>query len=346
MNGWDIFSRLYDLVAIPLTAGVDAMIAAMTGWVAGWLKVALVVYVTGRLMWQALVQNGEPLSEVERLVVMGAAAIALVTTVGGYGPWARDVLLNGLGPEVGRVLAGALGNRPVTGPLFDEIWGKAWVSGLAIYRSLPWSIAGLGLCIIVVFYWIIAVFAIAVAFLVWMKAFIILALLIGVGPIFAGLFVFPLFRHMAIGWLNTVFANIVLQVLSTALLALLLSAETQLLSQVATLAAAGGMANEIRGVQMLLAGMVLFVACGWITYQLPGIASAITGGFAGYALPYIRSYGRGSSGGGGGGGPPQRDPSPPQAAAPVSPAPVAPAPIPLALPRPAPGPTGPSMSNR
>jgi len=152
VNGWDIFSRLYDLVAIPLTAGVDAMIAAMTGWVAGWLKVALVVYVTGRLMWQALVQNGEPLSEVERLVVMGAAAIALVTTVGGYGPWARDVLLNGLGPEVGRVLAGALGNRPVTGPLFDEIWGKAWVSGLAIYRSLPWSIAGLGLCIIVVFY--------------------------------------------------------------------------------------------------------------------------------------------------------------------------------------------------
>ncbi|WP_203077163.1 hypothetical protein [Falsiroseomonas ponticola] len=62
MNGWDVFSQLYDLVAIPLVAGVDAMIAAMTGWVAGWLKVALVVYVTGRLMWQALVQNGEPLS--------------------------------------------------------------------------------------------------------------------------------------------------------------------------------------------------------------------------------------------------------------------------------------------
>lgn len=342
MNGWDIFSRLYDLVAIPLTAGVDAMIAAMTGWVAGWLKVALVVYVTGRLMWQALARDGEPLGEVERLVVMGAAAVALVTTVGGYGPWARDVLLNGLGPEVGRALAGALGNRPVTGPLFDEIWGKAWVSGLAIYRSLPWSIAGLGLCIIVVFYWIIAVFAIAIAFLVWMKAFIILALLIGVGPIFAGLWVFPLFRHMAIGWLNTVFANIVLQILSTALLALLLSAETQLLSQVATLAAAGGMANEIRGVQMLLAGMVLFVACGWITYQLPGIASAITGGFAGYALPYVRSRGRDSSNGGGGGPPPQVEQQQKPAVAPAG----APAPIPLALPRPPVGPAGPSMSNR
>ncbi|MDT8315413.1 type IV secretion system protein [Roseomonas mucosa] len=342
MNGWDIFTRLYDLVAIPLLTGVDAMIAAMTGWVAGWLKVALVVYVTGRLMWQALVQNGEPLSEVERLIVMGAAAVALVTTVGGYGPWARDVLLNGLGPEVGRALAGALGERPVTGGLFDEIWGKAWVSGLAIYRSLPWSIAGLGLCIIVVFYWIIAVFAIAIAFLVWMKAFIILALLVGVGPIFAGLWVFPLFRHMAIGWLNTVFANIVLQILSTALLALLLSAETQLLSQVATLAAAGGMANEIRGVQMLLAGMVLFVACGWITYQLPGIASAITGGFAGYALPYVRSRGRDSSNGGGGGPPPQVEQQQKPAVAPAA----APAPIPLALPRPPVGPAGPSMSNR
>nr|WP_281419649.1 type IV secretion system protein [Falsiroseomonas tokyonensis] len=314
----------------------------MTSWVASWLKVALVVYVTGRLMWQALVQNGEPLSEVERLVVMGAAAVALVTTVGGYGPWARDVLLDGLGPEVGRALAGSLGNRPVTGPLFDEIWGKAWVSGLAVYRSLPWSIAGLGLCIIVVFYWIIAVFAIAIAFLVWMKAFIILALLVGVGPIFAGLFVFPLFRHMAIGWLNTVFANIVLQILSTALLALLLSAETQLLSQVATLANAGGMANEIRGVQMLLAGMVLFVACGWITYQLPGIASAITGGFSGFALPYLRSYGRGGSGGGSGLPPPGGLPSPPQ---PVSGS-AFPGPIPLTLPRPPLGPAGPSMSNR
>ncbi|TCZ54616.1 type IV secretion system protein [Roseicella aquatilis] len=339
MNGWDIFSRLYDLVAIPLLTGVDAMIAAMTGWVAGWLKLALVVYVTGRLLWQALVQNGEPLSEVERLVVMGAAAVALVTTVGGYGPWARDVLLNGLGPEVGRALAGALGERPVTGGLFDEIWGKAWVSGLAIYRSLPWSIAGLGLCIIVVFYWIIAVFAIAIAFLVWMKAFIVLALLIGVGPVFAGLFVFPLFRHMAIGWLNTVFASIVLQVLSTALLALLLTAETQLLAQVATLTATGGMANEIRGVQMLLAGMVLFVACGWITYQLPGIAAAVTGGFAGFALPYARSWNRGGTGSRGGA---REDAPPPRRAA----APADPAPAPAALPRPPLGPAGPSLSNR
>jgi hypothetical protein len=333
VTGWDIFVQLYSLVAIPLIAGVDNMIAAMTGWVAGWFRAALVVYVVGRLLWQALVQNNEPLNEVERLIVTGAAAMALVTTVGGYGPWARDVLLNGLGPEVGRALAGSLGERPITGEFFDEIWGKAWVSGLAIYRSLPWSVAGLGLCLIVVFYWIIAVFAIAIAFLVWMQAFIVLALLVGVGPIFAGLWVFPLFRGLATGWLHTVLANIVLQILATALLALLLSAETQLLAQVATQARAAGGANEIRGVQMLLAGMVLFVACGWITYQLPGIAAAIAGGFAGYGLLVHRLLPRGSHAAAG------LAPSPPAAA----PAPAAPPPTAAA--RPPSAPVGRSLSN-
>lgn len=282
MNG-AVFSQLYDLVTVPVLASTDAMIAAMAGWIGGVLKVALAAFITGRLLWQAHVQTNEPINEVTKQIVLAGLALMLVS-VASYGIWARDVLLNGLAPDIGRALAGAMGNRPVTGAMFDELWGKAFAAGLAVYRALPWSIAGLGLCFVVIFYWLGAAIAILLSFLVWIKAFLILAVLVGLGPIFAALWVFPLFRGLALGWLNVVLSGIVLQILVVALLALLMSAETQLIALISYHVGRGASGNEIVAIQYLFAGLMLFGTAGWLVYQLPGTASAITGGFAGYGM--------------------------------------------------------------
>lgn len=279
---WDIFSLLYNLVATPLLASVDAMMAAMTNYIAPVLRWGLIAFVTMRLLWKMFDHDAEPLGELVQTLLLGAVALYMVASVANYGPWARDVLLNGLPREVGQALAGSLGARPLTGVVFGEIWSKAFVAGVAVLKNIPWSMAGFGLVGCVLVFWIVSLLATILAFAIWMKAFVFLALLVGVGPLFAGLWVFPLTRNMATGWFHATMAAIVLQILVVALLSLLLASVTQLLAQMAS-APEVMRGNEIVQIRTLLSGLVLFLTAGWLSYQLPGLASSITGGFAGYA---------------------------------------------------------------
>ena len=277
---WDIFTTLYDLVAMPLLGGVDAMIGSLAPWARGVLIAGLVVTITVAFLLKALRPATEPLSDLTTMLLTGAFAVFVAGSAANFGPYVRDLLLTTIPQEIGNALAGALGNRPVTGSFFGELWSKAWLAGVAVFRALPWSLAAIPLGILVVVYWLVAAAAIAFTFLVWMKAFFFIALLVGVGPVFVALFVFPWFRGFAQGWFGTVASNVILQILLAGLLSLFMTAETQLLSQIAAETRGG---NEIVALQYLFAGMVVFVGVGWLTYQLHGAANAIGHGFAGYA---------------------------------------------------------------
>lgn len=279
---WDVFSLIYNLVATPLLASVDAMMGAMATYVAPVLRAGLIVFVVMRLLWKMFDGDAEPLSEMTKTLLLGAVALYMVSSAANYGPWARDVLLNGLPREIGQALAGSLGARPITGVVFGEIWGKAFTAGLAAMRRVSWwegNMITLGGAILL--FWFSAIIATTLAFVIWLKAFIFLALLVGVGPLFAGLWVFPLTRQMATGWFSAVMSAIVLQILVVALLALLLSSVSQLLSQLVS-APASAQGNEIVQIKTLLSAMVLFGLAGYVSYFLPSLAAAITGGFVGY----------------------------------------------------------------
>lgn len=302
---WDIFALLYNLIATPVLSSVDTMAGALSGAVAPALRWGLMVALAGLLLWRAVKPGGaEPFGEVVGLLLAGAVALYVVSSAAGYGPYVRDVLIR-MPQEIGQTVAGGTGGRPLDASAFSDVWRKAWAAGLGVWRNIPPSIGSIPLYAIVVIFWFVALAATVLAFVIWLKAFVFLALLVGIGPLFAGLFAFSWTRGWFYGWLNTAMANVVLQILSVALLALLVSATTEMLAQVfasmpAPLAAApsgtsilrqyipgrnapANTENEVMQVATLLAGVVLFGVAGWLAYQLPGTAAAITHGFAGYA---------------------------------------------------------------
>jgi type IV secretion system protein VirB6 len=250
------------------------MIAALVAWVRPALQYGLIAYMSGRLLWKAVTHSAEPFSEMEALLIKGAVALYIAANAAAYTGYVRDLLLYGLPSEINQAIAGATGGQPITAAIFDDVWNKAWVSGLAVYRNLSWT--QIGLQFLVVVYWVVALLAVAAGFLIWLKAFVFLALLIATGPIFIGLFLFPALRGVTRGWLGSVLSNVILQIFSVALLVILLAAETELVARIAR----PGSANEIVQIQMLLGGMLLFVVCGWLALQLPGLAATIGGGFS------------------------------------------------------------------
>lgn len=292
---WNLFAALFDQVGPPVVGSVDAMISVLQAWVRPVLLAGLLLYVPGRLMWASVRGNvGNPFGDLEANLIAGAIFLYMATEAAAYGPYVRNVLLNGVSTEVGRALVGSLGNRPISGALFDEVWNRAWVSGLAAFRNLPWSMAGFGLSIVVVVYWFVSIVGILVAFIVWLSSYVMCALLVGMGPLFIGLFAFPWTRGIAWGWLRTTLANVVLQVFAVALLTLVLGAMTRILAQLYATTGIGGVRNEITQLQMLMGGVVVFLACGWLAYQLPGAAAAITHGFTGFGhMPSGFGFGRG-----------------------------------------------------
>lgn len=329
---WTLFATLFDNIGPPVIAAVDGLIRVLQGWVRPVILAGLLLYVPGRLMWASLRGNGDgSLNDMLTDLVAGGIFLYLATEVAGYGPYVRNVLLNGVSSEIGRLLVGLDGNRPVSGAIFDEIWNRAWVAGLAAYRNLPWSMAGFGLAILIVVYWFISIIGILVAFVVWLTSFVMVALLVGLGPLFMAMFAFPWTRGIAWGWLRTTISNVLLQVFAVALLTLLLGAITRILAQIYATTGVNTAANEIMQLQMLLGGSVVFLTSAWLAYQMPGAAASIAHGFTGFnqvpRFGWTGGFGKGEPAGGSAGGGPGggwsggRSTLPPAAAPAPAPAP-------------------------
>ena len=342
---FDIFGFFYRLFALPTIGAANAIAAALSGAVEPVLRGALVVLIIVSLFANALGSPGEnALSKFIALIVKGAVAIYVMVAMSGYGLWARDVMLVSLPGELSSIIARALGAVTLEVSAFQATWLRAYDLGLAVYSAVPATIAAIPLYAVVWVYWIIAFAAVCVAFGVWLQAFVGVALLIGLGPLFAGLWLFPWTRGWFQGWLNTTAAHIVLQVLVVGLLALMVGTTSTMLREIAALAppapaappSAGSIlrqyipgsaaqmtgANEALQIAGLFGAAVVYAMMGFLAYRLNGVANSITHGFSGGAATLGRSamswggtilgYGGGvarraaGSGGGGGGSPPPR----------------------------------------
>ena len=286
MGAWTGFADLFAQIEPFVRAAMDAIINALVGYVRPALQWGLIAYLAGRMLWRAINPGGSPFSEMESLLLKGAVALYLAANAAAYTGYVRDLLLYGIPNEVNAAISGATGEPPITAAVFDEVWNKAWAAGAAVLRNLSWS--DVALSFLVTIFLVVAMISILVAFVIWLKAFIFLSLLISVGPLFVGLFLFPVLRNLTRGWFAAVMANLILQILTVAMLSILLGAETRLVAQIASLHRAGG--NVVTQAQLLFGMMAVFLVCGFLSVQLPGLANAISGGLAA----------GGSFGGGGG----------------------------------------------
>lgn len=304
---WQVFQSLYGHIIPVMLASMDTLIAASAAWIEPVIKNGLLVYVPARFLWMALRGNGEPISELEVMLVTGSLALMIATYVQQwYVPLVRDFFLVTLSRELSAVMSGAINTQAVTGSSFDEQWNKAYLMGLSVFRALPWGISSAGLVLVVVLFWLCAGISVFIAFGVFMRATMTLILMVSIGPLCCGLFVFPLTRSYAVGFLNTLMSAVVLQVLSVALLSITLGGTSVALKEIATSAQIGSFAsvgNEIGQIQSLIGAAILLGLSGWVSYQLPGLASSITHGFAGVGhLPTIHHKIADWMSGGGGSG--------------------------------------------
>jgi type IV secretion system protein VirB6 len=260
-------------------SGTNATSAALIGWVAPVLKYGIILYFVGRMIASAIRHEGEPLSEMEGQMIKAALALYLAANLAGYNQYVRDLLLTDLPTEITSRIAAVFGGNAITTSIFDKAWNMAFVAGLKALKSLSFwdGAAAAGIAVVAVCFLVAAALALAVMFVIWLLSFIFLALLIAVGPLFVGLFFFPLLRGVFDGWLGSVLTNIILQIFVATMLAILLTAEVKALDQIINthVATAG---DEMGQIEVLIGGIILFAICACAAWQLPGLAARIGGG--------------------------------------------------------------------
>lgn len=340
---WEILQTVFNQIIPPLNAGMNAGTAALMTWVGPYLIGGLVVYGAGSLIWASLGGRVRPFENFNETLVGGAIAVTFATNMAWFGPYVRDlVLVEGI-TGIGNALVGLNGGRVLSAAMFDQAWNKAFVSGLAFLRNIPWSLAGIGLVAVLLLFWISAIGAIGIGFGIWVKSVFFASVMLGVAPLFIGLFPFKPIRGWFFGWLNTTFSNVVLAALCVLVVVIVITAQTQVINAMLVNVQAGAgsgffglqpAVNEMQQAGFMLGGFLVNVFMGWIFTQLPGAAASITHGFAGYGHMGMGAIGAMLGGGAGGGNNSSSSTSQAPAAAP----PAAPAAAPM------PAPPGPSMS--
>jgi len=282
MNGWTFFSWIFQQIIPPVISSVQAIISALSAYVAPVLLVAIGAYLAGRLIMLAYSPTQEPIGVFMKTLMKCAIAYWIVASAATYNQYLGTLLLTTLPTEITRVVSGASGGNLTTlqGQVFDDIWGKAWSAGLAVYRNIPsYSFKGLALgMFIAMVYWPVALICISIGFMVFVVAQFALALLVAVGILFAALFPFTASRAYFDRWLSACLTMILLQVFIVAVLTILTAAESAVIAQLAMHNGTFTSGDEIAQLQILFGGLLLFIVAGIAAYRLPGLAEAVGGG--------------------------------------------------------------------
>lgn len=273
VTGWTLFQSLVEQIQMPLMAAVAGMVGALTGPVGHIITIGLSASIAGAMLLAAIRGGtGNPLGDLEMRLIAGASIYLLCSSVANYNQWVSDLFLHTLSDEVSAVIAGG---PPITGAAFDKIQSSAFIAGIQVYRNIGITEFALGM--LVVLYWLVSFCAIAVGFAIWLSAQIVLALLVGLGPLLLATWPFPLVRSIAHRWVAGLIGASLTQIMTVALLSIITKAENTILGSILETGSVG-MSNNISQVQLLLGGTALFAVCGIVLIQVPGIAASLTAG--------------------------------------------------------------------
>jgi len=268
---WQVFAYIVSQVETPLVNAVSQVVNAFLSFVAAPLKVALVLYIalTGILIIRGEA-NEAGSALLGRFIKLGLV-VWILTGSGAYQQYVYDFFFTTLPHGLANALT-ATGSGTVDANTFDTVWIKAWRAGLEVWRTLNWT--DIGEKLIVILFWAAAIVSTVFAFAIWLISRVLLALYIALGPLLIGLVLFPATRSIFERWIGSLISCVILQITTVVLLYIVLTVEQQVVGQVALMASVDTMAM----IQVLLAGVIFFAVAAFVAFQLPGVASSLSGG--------------------------------------------------------------------
>lgn len=311
MNGttWTLFQTIWSSLEQPVINAVGGMVSSLSSWVTGPFQAWALIYLIATLAMAWYAPSDTAGFAFFRHFFRASAVYFIISSAANYNTYFGNLALTSLPQEIGNAISGAAGGAPLTAQAFDNLVNFAFASGLKVFQNIGWfSFKAAVLGILVLLYWFMAIIAVLETFIVYLVSYVVVALGVAVGPLFVALWMFPEARRYFYGWLSVLVSGVVVQIMSVALLTLLITVIGQQLNQLGS----SGFASDNLGTQILVildcAG--LFYA-GWkIAGHLFGIGTAIAGGVyvhVGRVTQTIQDAVKGLSGGGrnaGGAGPP------------------------------------------
>lgn len=282
-NEWTVFATIFGKIQPPIAGWVDYTINALAGQIKLPLTAAFVVFLAGYSLIRTLAPDAHPLSDIERKLLRCAIAFSIATGTATYHQFVADFALTGLPAWLGATLTGGFngGSVQIGAAAFDNIWNSAYMAGSAVEAHLS-SWGDIGLHLLVALYWVVSGAVVAVAFGAWLFAYVAIVLLVGIGPVFVAFLAFPATHGMFSRWMGSVLGAVLLQAFIVALLVLVTGAEAAIIGQVATVGQDGSqLAGQVVHLgQLLLGGLLLFIVCGYMLFELRGLVMGIVSGGA------------------------------------------------------------------
>ena len=273
MNSLQIFQYLFDQIETPFLQSVGTLVNALVSYAAAPLQTALVIYIatTGILMMRG--QAGEPAGGLVGRAFKLCLVAWFATNGSVYVAWVQDFFLTVLPGDITRAVSSAgNGNATINANSFDSIWQQSFQAGLRVWKLLDYWDFGEEVVIIV--FWAAALLACIVAFFIWFVSHVILGLFIIVGPLVLGLVLFPATRAIFERWIGSMISCIILQVVTVIMVTLTLQVEGMIVQKIISYRGS----NQYDQLGVLFGGITFFVFSVLITFQLPGFATALSGG--------------------------------------------------------------------
>lgn len=268
---WQVFAYIVSQVETPLVSAVAQVVNAFLTFVGPPLKVALVLYIalTGVLIIRG--QSDEAGSALLGRFLKMALVVWILTGSGVYQQYVYDFFFQTLPQGLANALTSG-GTGTIDANTFDTVWVKAWRAGLEVWRTLTWH--DIAEKAVIILFWGVAILSTVVAFAIWLISRVLLALYIALGPLLIGLALFPATRAIFERWIGSLISCVILQITTIVLLYIILTVEAQVVGQVAVM----GSVDTMAMLQVLFAGIIFFLVAGFVAFQLPGVASSLSGG--------------------------------------------------------------------
>jgi type IV secretion system protein VirB6 len=290
MNQWHFFAYLYTTFDQTFLQALQQMITNAVNYIRVPLTSAVTLYIAGTAAIELYAPGGDPMFFLLRKIIR-AVIVVLAVAVANYSNLFGQFLLTTLPNEITSAIAGGPANGTLAPDAFDKMLGGVWASGNEVYKNISgWSAKAFGLVIVDVFYIFFSSIAIAGGFIIFMAQHILLGLCVAVGPLLLPLLLWQRTVRFFDGWIGTLLALILTQVLIVALLSILVKVNTLILQQIAALNGTAGInANdELSQLHYLVDGVVLTASIGFFAGVVPFIARSIAGSVAAEVAPITR----------------------------------------------------------